>query len=74
MNPPRRPADYEEEFEDTPLTPDENRRMRRLLRDEDRARWFWRTVRIWLGWIAGGLVSAAVIASALKDGLKGLAK
>lgn len=28
----------------------ERKRLRRLLRDEDRAQYLWRTLRIWVGW------------------------
>jgi hypothetical protein len=74
VNPPRQPPDYEEEFEDKPMSPDENRRLRRLLRDEDRARWFWSTTRIWVGYITAAIVGIGLSASYLKDALKGIVR
>lgn len=38
-----------------PLTPEENKKLRRIIRDEDRMRWFWATVRLWAGWTAAAL-------------------
>lgn len=72
MNAGRTPSDYEEEFSDAPLLPDENRRMRRLLRDEERARWFWRTLRIWSGYITAAIIGIGGAAAILKEFLKGL--
>lgn len=74
MNPPRQPSDYEEEFSDDPLEPDENRRLRRLLRDEDRAQWFWSTTRIWIGYFTAAIIGIGLAAGYLKDALKGIVK
>lgn len=68
------PADEGEEFSDAPFTPDENRRFRRLLRDEDRARWFWSTVRIWVGYFTAAIVGIGLAAGYVKDALKGIIK
>ncbi len=74
MNPPRDGCEDDHEFSDEPLKPEENRRMRRLLRDEDRARWFWSTTRIWLGYITAAIIGIGLAASYLKDALKGIVK
>ncbi len=33
------------------FTEDERRALRRLLRDEERSRWAWKTFRQWVGWV-----------------------
>lgn len=39
-----------DDFPDGELSEHEIKRLRRLLRDDDRARWMWASFRIWLGW------------------------
>lgn len=70
----RRQPDDDEEFSDAPLTPDETRRMRRMLRDEEFARRFWRTVRIWTGYITGAIIAIWTASTMLQQWLKGLVK
>lgn len=43
-----------------PLSDAEVKRLRRLLRDEDRAKYFWRTLRIWGSW-GGGVIGGIYI-------------
>lgn len=43
----------EDDLPNGPLTDQELRRLRSLLRDEDRTKFFWRTLRIWVGWGSG---------------------
>lgn len=74
MNLRRQPPDDGDEFSDAPFTPDENRRFRRLLRDEDRAQWFWSTTRIWIGYFTAAIIGIGLAAGYLKDALKGLVK
>lgn len=50
-----------DEFEPGPLSDAEIKRLRRILQNDDRMRWFWVSARLWAGWIAGSL--AAVWAS-----------
>jgi len=40
-----------DDFDRSPLSDQEVAKLRRILRDDDRARWFWASARIWLGWI-----------------------
>lgn len=55
-------------FSKEPLTPDENERLRRMLEADDRARWFWSTIRTWVIWMGG--VSLALVA--MKDTIAGI--
>jgi hypothetical protein len=41
-----------------PLSEDEVKQIRRIIRDEDRMRWLWATVRIWSAWLSAGIVGA----------------
>jgi hypothetical protein len=36
-----------------PLSENELKILRRIIRDDDNTRFFWRTVRLWVGWIGG---------------------
>lgn len=40
-----------------PLSEDENRKIRRIIRDEDRMRWLWATLRVWAGYLTGGAIT-----------------
>ena len=66
--------DGDDDFSDTPFTPKENKRFRRMLRDEERARWFWSTVRIWVGWFTAVIIGVGLAAGYLRDALRGLVK
>lgn len=52
------------DFDHGPLSEQELLRIRRLLQSDDRARWFWASFRIWLGWLiaAPGALYAAYAA------------
>jgi hypothetical protein len=43
------------------LTPDEIEYIRELIESDKRARWFWTSIRIWLGWLSGTLVALYAI-------------
>lgn len=70
----RQPHDDGDEFSDAPFTPEENKRFRRLLRDEERAHWFWSTVRIWVGYFTAAIIGIGIAAGYLRDALKGIVK
>lgn len=59
-----------EEYSGEPLTTLENKKMRRLLEEDDRAHWFWSSSRIWIGSIAVAITSAIVIANGGTDLIK----
>lgn len=61
-----------EEYSGDPLTPLENRKMRRLLEQDDRAHWFWSSSRIWLTTLATAITAAIVIANGGIDFIKKL--
>lgn len=74
MNFRRQQSEYDEEFSDKPLSPNENQRMRRMLRDEERARWLWRTLRIWTGYITVAIIGVGGAAAILKNFLKDIVR
>ena len=62
---PRRRSDEDYVINETdvssaPLTKHEIMSLRRIIRSDDRARWFWTTVRIWTAWLIG--IPAAIVA------------
>lgn len=61
-----------EEYSGEPLTALENKKMRRLLEDDDRAHWFWSASRIWIGTAAAAVTAAIVIANGGVDLVKKL--
>jgi len=69
------PADVGEngDLPEGPLSDRELKSLRRIIRDDDRARWFWRSMRIWATYIsaaiAGLYASWEVIARAIKYAL-----
>lgn len=44
-----------------PLSSDERRAIRQLLLDESRARWLWKSVRVWAAWVAAIIVFLVTI-------------
>jgi hypothetical protein len=44
-----------------PLKREEILALRRIIRSDDRMRWFWSSARIWAGWLLG--VPAAIVAT-----------
>jgi len=67
------PPDHEyDDVSGGAFTPDERKRIRRLIRADDRARWFWSTVRIWVLWLGGVAVALAATKAWIVDVLKGL--
>lgn len=48
-------ADPLEGFSGEPLTPFENKKMRKLLRDKERNEWFVSVVLVWSGYIGGAV-------------------
>ena len=59
-----------DEYSGEPLTVLENKKMRRLLEQDDRAHWFWSSSRIWLTTAAAAIAGAIVIANGGVDLLK----
>lgn len=50
-------AEDVDEMSDAALTPEERKKLRLILRDQDRMTWLWATARIWAAWI-GGTIAA----------------
>ena len=44
-----------DDFSDAPLTPVENQKARKIIRDQERMDWLWASGRIWAGYITGTL-------------------
>jgi hypothetical protein len=74
MNSPRTHDHHDFEFDDKPLTPDENRRFRRMARDDDRVRYLWTTLRLFVGYVTAAIIGIGLATGYLKDLLKGLAR
>lgn len=51
----------DEELGSGPLTSEERKALRQLLLDESRARWLWKSIRIWAAWIGAALVFIVTI-------------
>lgn len=63
-----------DEFSDTPLTPEECVAIRRILRDDDRARWIKGQARIWATWLVGAPVALWAAYDALTKLIAGMTK
>lgn len=50
-----------DEFTGAPLTEQEIRLIRRVVRDQQRMDWLWATLRVWVGWAVA--ISTAVYAA-----------
>ena len=68
------PPAKEEKFSDEPLTPDELRALRKIILADDRARWFWSTLRIWVLWGGAVATAFAAVKQPLTDFLRGILK
>lgn len=66
-------ADDLDDFDDKEFTPVERKRLRQLLEDDKRTRWFWSTARTWVIWIGGVAVAITATYTWLKDVVKFLA-
>lgn len=53
-----------------PFTAAERKELRRLLESEERARWFWQSVRVWATWISAAAVGAYAMADAIEKIVK----
>ena len=49
--------DVDDDLPSDDFTPQERRAIRRVLRDEDRARFMWRTIRRFSGWAFGAVAA-----------------
>lgn len=58
--------------EDRQLTPDERRRLRKMLEDDSRARWLYTSIRVWLGYIAGAIIAAAAVQQAVSHWIEAI--
>lgn len=54
------------QHDDEPLRPEEIWRVREMLRSEERAVWFWATVKVWATWIAAVVLGLTMGWDALK--------
>lgn len=55
-----------------PLTEDENRQLREIMRSQQHVRWLYSTLRIWATWIAAVVGGLYALLQITKDGLKAL--
>jgi hypothetical protein len=63
-----------ETFSGEPLTEEENRAVRRMLKTEDRMRWFWSTARVWFMWFAAVATFVVTVWKPVTDTLRGWLK
>lgn len=50
----------------------ELRRVRQLLRDDEFAHRFWKTIRVWASWISGAIIAVAAMQETVGKFLKKL--
>ena len=50
-------GDALDDFSGEPLTGIENKKLRKIIRDQERVDWLWASCRIWVGWIAAALAA-----------------
>jgi hypothetical protein len=65
------PRDEVERFSSRPLSEDEIRSLRRLMKADERARWLWSSLRTWALWITAVSVGVASFKSFIIDFLNG---
>lgn len=53
--------------EDRPLSAAERRRVREIIRAQERTEWLWASVRVWATWITAVCAAAVVLWEALKQ-------
>jgi hypothetical protein len=46
-----------ENFSGEPLTPEENKKARKIIQDQERMTWLWATLRVWSAYLAGALAA-----------------
>lgn len=61
-----------ENYSGEPLTEEENRAIRRILKTEDRMRWFWSTVRIWVMWAFAIFAAWSAVKGVFWDAIKAI--
>lgn len=61
----------DESLSDAELTPAERKRLRELLRNDDRVAWFWSTFRTWAMWVSGVATFAYASQKFIVDFFKG---
>ena len=59
-----------DDFSDAPLTPIENQKARKIIHDQERMDWLWASLRIWTGWVTGGIVGAYALYEVILKFLK----
>jgi hypothetical protein len=64
----------EEDKECAVFTREERARIRRILRDDDRARWFWASLRIWGAYIGAAIVGIYTLQDPIMRMFKWLAR
>jgi hypothetical protein len=52
-----KPKNELEDFDNRPLTEVENKKIRKIIRDQERMEWLWASARIWIGWVLAGVAS-----------------
>ena len=65
-------ADVQDDVSGADLTPIERKAIRRLLRQDDRARWLWSTARVWSMWITAVVGGCYVLLQVIREGGRSL--
>lgn len=61
------PTPDQNDDEDRPLTASERRRVREIIRAQERTDWLWASVRVWATWITAVCAAAVVLWEVLKQ-------
>ena len=56
------------------LTEEERRKLRTIIRKDDRLAWLSGVIRAWGAWVAGGLLATMALGDSIRDALKGWLK
>lgn len=62
------------EDEDRNLTRKEVEKLRDIIGRDEKAAWFWSTVRVWAMWVTAVLVAGSLMIDFLKQAVKALGK
>lgn len=57
--------------DDRPFTPSERKALRKILIQEERAKWFWSTARVWVSWGAATIGTLYACRDYIKGAIRG---
>jgi len=66
--------DSEDRFNSDPLQPWEIRAIRKMLRDEERVKWFWSSLRLWFYYIGAAVAGVYAFQDQMSKMIDSMAK